>query len=58
VEKQILVLEIFNVAPEDWITVSDIVDEMVKAIRLNDVKKVYKPVLHGVRWLDDVRRLL
>jgi hypothetical protein len=31
---------------------------MVKAIGLNDVKKVYKPVLHGVGWLDDVRRLL
>jgi hypothetical protein len=58
VEKQILVLEIFNVAPEDWITVSDIVNEMVKVIGLNDVKKIYKPVLHGVRWFDDVRRLL
>jgi UDP-glucose 4-epimerase len=58
VEKQILVLEIFNVASEDWITVSNIVNEMVKAIGLNDVKKVYKPVLHGVGWLDDVRRLL
>jgi UDP-glucose 4-epimerase len=58
VEKTNTGFEIFNVASEDWITVSDIVNEMIKAIGLNDVKKVYKPVLHGVGWLDDVRRLL
>jgi UDP-glucose 4-epimerase len=24
---------------------------------LNNVKKIYKPVLHGVEWLGDVKKL-
>jgi UDP-glucose 4-epimerase len=49
--------EVYNVASEDWITVDEVADEVVKAMRLAGVKKVYKPVLHGVGWPGDVKRI-
>jgi hypothetical protein len=33
------------------------VDEVVEAMGLSDTRKVYRPVLHGVGWLGDVRRI-
>ena len=49
--------EVYNVASEDWITVDEVADEVVKAMGLAGVKKVYKPVLHGVGWPGDVKRI-
>jgi UDP-glucose 4-epimerase len=49
--------EVYNVASEDWITVDEVADEVVKAMGLAGVKKVYKPVLHGIGWPGDVKRI-
>ena len=47
----------YNVASEDWITVDEVADEVIKAMGLTGVKKVYKPVLHGVGWPGDVKHI-
>jgi UDP-glucose 4-epimerase len=49
--------EVYNVASEDWITVDDVADEVIKVMGLSNVKKIYKPVLHGVGWPGDVKRI-
>jgi UDP-glucose 4-epimerase len=49
--------EAYNVASEDWITVNEVADEVIKAMGLTGVKKAYKPVLHGVGWPGDVKRI-
>jgi UDP-glucose 4-epimerase len=49
--------EVYNVASEDWITVDEVADEVIKAVGLGDVRKIYRPVLHGVGWPGDVRRV-
>jgi UDP-glucose 4-epimerase len=48
--------EVYNVASQDWITVDEVADEVVKAMGLRGVRKVYRPVLHGVSWPGDVKR--
>jgi UDP-glucose 4-epimerase len=50
-------LEVYNVASEDWITVDEVADEVVKVMGLSDVRKIYRPVLHGVGWPGDVKRV-
>ena len=49
--------EVYNIGSEDWITVDEVVDEVIKAMELRNVKKVYRPVLHGVGWPGDVKRI-
>ena len=49
--------EVYNIASEDWITVDEVADEVIKAMELHNVKKVYRPVLHGIGWPGDVKRL-
>ena len=49
--------EVYNIASEDWITVDEIADEVIEAMRLSNVKKIYKPVLHGVGWPGDVKKI-
>jgi len=49
--------EVYNIASEDWITVDEIADEVIKTMELNNVKKIYKPVLHGVGWPGDVKKI-
>jgi UDP-glucose 4-epimerase len=49
--------EVYNVASEDWITVDEVADEVVKAMGLSNVRRVYRPVFHGVGWLGDVKRV-
>jgi UDP-glucose 4-epimerase len=49
--------EVYNIASEDWITVDEVAEEVIKAMRLNNVKKIYKPVLHGIGWPGDVKRI-
>jgi len=49
--------EVYNVASEDWMTVDEVADEVIKAVGLSDVRKIYRPVLHGVGWPGDVKRV-
>ena len=49
--------EVYNIASEDWIKVDEVADEAVRALGLSNVKKVYKPVLHGVGWPGDVKKI-
>jgi UDP-glucose 4-epimerase len=50
-------LDVYNVASEDWITVDEVADEVMKTMGLNGVRKVHKPILHGIGWLGDVKRV-
>jgi UDP-glucose 4-epimerase len=49
--------EVYNIASEDWITVDEVAEEVIKAMGLSNVRKMYKPVLHGVGWPGDVKRI-
>jgi UDP-glucose 4-epimerase len=49
--------EVYNVASEDWITVDEVAEEVLKAMGLRGVRRVYRPLLHGVGWPGDVRRI-
>jgi len=49
--------EVYNIGSEDWITVDEVADQVIEAVRLNNVNKIYKPLLHGVGWLGDVKRI-
>jgi UDP-glucose 4-epimerase len=50
-------LNVYNVASEDWLTVDEVADEVIKAMSLLGVKRVHKPLLHGVGWPGDVKRI-
>ena len=49
--------EVYNIASEDWITVNDIIEQIKKQLNLNNLKIMYKPVLHGVGWPGDVKKI-
>lgn len=49
--------EVYNVASEDWITVREVAEIVVGAMGLRGVEFVYRPVLHGVGWPGDVKRV-
>jgi UDP-glucose 4-epimerase len=49
--------EVYNIASEDWITVDEVAEEVIKAMGLSNVRKTYKPVLHGVGWPGDVKKI-
>jgi UDP-glucose 4-epimerase len=49
--------QIYNVASEDWIAVDEVADIVVEAMGLKEVRKIHKPVLHGVGWPGDVKRI-
>lgn len=48
---------IYNVGSEDWITVKEVVNIILSELRLDNVRIVYRPVLHGVGWPGDVKRI-
>jgi len=48
---------VFNVASEDWITVRDVVQVILKELGLESIEVVYKPVLHGIGWPGDVKKI-
>jgi UDP-glucose 4-epimerase len=48
---------VYNVAAEDWITVYEVADQVIDAMGLTNVKKTYRPVLHGVGWPGDVKKI-
>jgi UDP-glucose 4-epimerase len=47
----------YNVAAADWITVDEVADLVIEAMGLTNVKKTYKPVLHGIGWPGDVKKI-
>jgi UDP-glucose 4-epimerase len=49
--------EAYNVGNKDWITVDEVTDVIIKILRLKDVKKIYRPILHGVGWPGDVKKI-
>jgi len=49
--------EVFNVGSEDYITVKEVADIVVDALKLKGVKYVYKPVEHGIGWRGDVKNI-
>jgi len=55
--KSVNSFEVYNIASEDWITVDDIANEIASIMGFSSVKKVYRPVLHGIGWLGDVKRV-
>jgi len=48
---------VFNVASEDWITVRDVVQFVLRGLNIENVKVIYRPVLHRVGWPGDVKRI-
>jgi len=50
-------LEVYNVGSEDWITVDEVANIIIDVMGLTNVEKVYKPMLHGVGWPGDVKRI-
>jgi len=49
--------EVYNVASEDWITVDEVAGIVMEVMGLKDVERVYKPLLHGIGWPGDVKRV-
>lgn len=49
--------EVYNVGGEDWVSVNEVADITAKILGLDGMKCVYKPVLHGVGWLGDVKHI-
>jgi len=49
--------EVYNVASGDWITVDEVADIVMEVMGLEDVEKVYRPMLHGIGWPGDVKRV-
>jgi len=49
--------EVYNVASMDWITVKDTADVIVETMGLRDVEYIFKPLLHGVGWPGDVKKI-
>jgi len=47
----------YNVAAADWITVDEVADLVIETMGMTNVKKTYKPVLHGVGWSGDVKKI-
>ncbi|MEM1606599.1 MAG: SDR family NAD(P)-dependent oxidoreductase [Candidatus Bathyarchaeia archaeon] len=49
--------EVYNVGSEDWVSVNEVADVIIEVMGLSGVKRVYRPTLHGVGWLGDVKRI-
>ncbi|MEM1581593.1 MAG: SDR family NAD(P)-dependent oxidoreductase [Candidatus Bathyarchaeia archaeon] len=49
--------DVYNIGSEDWVTVNEIAETIIGVMGLKNVKYAYKPVLHGVGWLGDVKRI-
>jgi len=49
--------EVYNVASKDWITINELADIVIETMGLKNVEKKYKPILHGVGWLGDVKKI-
>ncbi|MEM3955729.1 MAG: NAD-dependent epimerase/dehydratase family protein [Candidatus Bathyarchaeia archaeon] len=49
--------EVYNVGGEDWVSVNEVADVITEVMGLRGVRRVYKPILHGVGWPGDVKRI-
>jgi len=49
--------EVCNIGNEDWITVDEVADHIIEVVGLSNVNKIYKPLLHGIGWPGDVKRI-
>jgi UDP-glucose 4-epimerase len=49
--------EIYNIGNFDWISVNEIADIIAKVMGISGLKRTYKPVLRGVGWPGDVKRI-
>ncbi|MDT7887720.1 MAG: NAD-dependent epimerase/dehydratase family protein [Desulfurococcales archaeon] len=50
--------EIYNIGNRDWITVTEIADEVIRAMGLSNIKYIYKPAQDGRGWPGDVKLML
>ena len=49
--------DVYNVASNDWITVDEIADLVIESMKLKNMRRVYRPVLHGIGWPGDVKKI-
>ncbi|MCS7098212.1 MAG: NAD-dependent epimerase/dehydratase family protein [Candidatus Methanomethyliaceae archaeon] len=49
--------EVYNVGNEDWISVNEVARITLETLGLKNTKFIYKPILNGVGWLGDVKRI-
>lgn len=49
--------DVYNVGSGDWINVREIADIIVEVMKLENVEYIYKPILHGIGWLGDVKHI-
>ncbi|MEM2593811.1 MAG: GDP-mannose 4,6-dehydratase [Candidatus Bathyarchaeia archaeon] len=49
--------EVYNIGSEDWVSVNEVADVVTEVMGLRGVRRVYKPILHGVGWPGDVKRI-
>lgn len=49
--------EAYNVGSDDWITVTEVARTIAEVMGLGEVRFTYRPVLHGVGWPGDVKRI-
>ncbi|KSW10766.1 UDP-glucose 4-epimerase [Pyrodictium occultum] len=49
--------EVYNIGNEDWITVDEVVNVIIKVMGLSNVEIIHKPIAHGVGWPGDVKRI-
>ncbi|MCS7114986.1 MAG: NAD-dependent epimerase/dehydratase family protein [Candidatus Bathyarchaeota archaeon] len=49
--------EAYNVGSEDWVDVNEIASIVASVMGLRGVRYKYKPVLHGVGWPGDVKKI-
>lgn len=49
--------DVYNVASNDWIDVKTIVDIILSECNVKDIIVRYKPVMHGVGWPGDVKKI-
>lgn len=57
--KSVEKFEVYNVGNIDWITVKDIVEIIITELGLKNTTRVmYRPILHGVGWPGDVKKIL
>jgi len=49
--------EVYNVGSEHWLSVNDVAKIILDVMGLNETKLTYKPVLNGVGWPGDVKRI-
>jgi UDP-glucose 4-epimerase len=56
--KSVNSFEVYNIASENWMTVDEVADEVVRVMGLDGIKRIHMPVLHGVGWLGDIKRVV